>query len=247
MTTSDVWDAETADRYDTVAADRFADHDLRPTVDYLAELAGNGPVLEFAVGTGRVAIPLAERGLDVRGIELSAPMAAKVREKVGDAVPVTVGDMATTTVGGSFSLVYLVWNTIGNLCTQDEQVACFRNAAAHLRPGGHFVVEMGVPTLRRSCPGQLGVPFDVSDEHVGLDTMDVVTQRAVSHHFTRSPDGSYRRGTHNHRYVWPSELDLMARLAGLSLHARHADWRGGRFTAASEAHVSAWRKGTHDE
>ncbi len=171
-------------------------------------------------------------------------MVAQLRTKVSvEEIPVAIGDMATTRVEGAFSLVYLVYNTIGNLCTQEEQVECFRNAARHLVPGGRFVVEVGVPSLRRLPPGQAAVPFDVSDEHVGFDTYDVVTQEAVSHHLTRRPDGSYRRGTHHFRYVWPSELDLMARLAGMELESRGEDWRGTPFTASSGAHVSVWRVG----
>jgi SAM-dependent methyltransferase len=145
-------------------------------------------------------------------------------------------------VPGEFALVYLVFNTLGNLRTQPEQVACFRNAARHLAPGGRFVVEIGVPSLRRLPPGQAAVPFDVSERHVGLDTYDVVTQQAVSHHFTREPDGSFRYGIHNFRYVWPAELDLMAQLAGLELEQRVADWHGAEFTSESTSHVSVWRK-----
>ena len=181
--------------------------------------------------------------MPVSGIELSQPMVDVLRAKVGpDELPVVVGDMATAQVAGEFSLVYLVFNTIGNLRTQDEQVACFANAARHLAPGGRFVVEVGVPPLRRLPPGQLAVPFDVSEGHVGFDTFDVVTQQATSHHWTSTGDGTARYGAHHYRYVWPAELDLMARLAGLGLEDRFADWHRAPFTADSESHVSVWRK-----
>jgi hypothetical protein len=172
-------------------------------------------------------------------------MVARLRDKVGEEqMPVVVGDMATTTAAGAggFSLVYLVFNTIGNLRTQDEQVACFANAARHLAPGGRFVVEVEVPPLRRFPPGQTAVPFDVSEGHVGFDTLDPTTQDAVSHHYTREADGRMRYGAHHFRYVWPSELDLMARLAGMQLESRWADWQRAPFTADSEAHVSVWRR-----
>ena len=240
MTTSDLWDEATAASYDEASAAMFAPDVLDPTVDRLAELAGEGRALELAIGTGRVGIPLAERGVEVVGIELSEPMAEQLRRKAPD-LPVTIGDMATTQVEGTFALVYLVFNTIGNLTTQDEQVACFANAARHLGPGGRFVVEVGVPALRRLPPGQVAIPFDVSAEHVGLDTYDPVTQQAMSHHYSREADGSYSYWPHHFRYVWPSELDLMARLAGLRLESRTADWRGAPFTAESESHVSVWR------
>jgi SAM-dependent methyltransferase len=243
MTTSDLWDEAAARRYDEAASGMFAPDVLDPVVDHLADLAGDGRALELAIGTGRFAVPLAARGVPVAGIELSAPMLAQLRRKADEAtIPVVVGDMATAVVPGEFTVVYLVYNTIGNLCTQAEQVACFANAARHLRPGGRFVVEVGVPQLRSLPPGQAAVPFDVSDEHVGFDTYDVVTQQAVSHHLTLQPDGTYRRGTHHFRYVWPAELDLMARLAGLELERRAADWEGSPFTAESRSHVSTWRK-----
>ncbi len=243
MTSSDLWDRATAERYDRVSAGMFAPDVLGPAVDALAALAGDGPVLELAIGTGRVSIPLAERGLEVHGIELSEPMVDVLHRKL-PGLPVTVGDMASATAGrpGTFSLVLLVFNTLGNLRTQDEQVEVFRNAARHLRPGGRFVVEIGVPALRRLPPGQTAVPFDVSPDHVGFDTYDPATQEATSHHYTREPDGSFRNGEHHFRYVWPSECDLMARLAGMELERRSADWRGSPFTADSEAHVSVWRR-----
>lgn len=242
MSSSDLWDEESARRYDESSAFMFAPEVLEPAVDLLAELAGDGPALELAIGTGRVAIPLAERGVAVAGIELSAPMAAALHRKVDPAaIPVTVGDMASATMAGSFSLVYVVWNSLGNVRTQDEQVEVFRNAARHLAPGGRFVVELGVPPLRRLPPGQLAAPFHVGEHHVGFDTYDLVTQQATSHHYTREADGSIRYGASNFRFVWPAELDLMARLAGLELEARWADWRRTPFTSDSDDHVSVWR------
>jgi len=243
MTSSDLWDEAAAQRYDDASADMFAPEVVEPAVDLLARLAGPGRALELAVGTGRVAVPLSARGVRVAGIELSEPMVAQLRRKVDqDTVPVVVGDMATARVPGQFALVYLVFNTIGNLRTQHEQVECFRNAARHLAPGGRFVVEVGVPALRLLPPGQVAVPLDVSDQHVGFDTYDVVTQQATSHHYSREADGSFRRGAHHFRYVWPAECDLMAQLAGLELEERVADWHGNPFTAQSPSHVSVWRK-----
>jgi SAM-dependent methyltransferase len=242
MTSSDVWDEEVASRYDAATADLATDEVLQPTLDLLADLADGGRVLEFAIGTGRVGVPLMRRGVDVAGVELSAPMVDQLRTKAtAEELPVVIGDMATTEVPRQFSLVVLVFNTIGNLCTQEEQVQCFANAARHLTPGGRFLVEVGVPPLRRLPPGQLAVPFDVSAEHVGFDTFDLVTQRAVSHHYSRLDDGNFRYSPHNHRHVWPSELDLMARLAGMTLEHRWEDWERTPFTADSERHISVWR------
>ncbi|WP_377643107.1 class I SAM-dependent DNA methyltransferase [Oryzobacter terrae] len=243
MTSSDLWTAETAARYDEASAAMFAPEVLDPTVDRLAALAGDGPVLELAVGTGRVAVPLAARGLAVSGIELSQPMVDRLHAKSPD-LPVVVGDMATATVpgDGSFSLVYLVFNTLGNLRTQAEQVACFRNAARHLAPGGRFLVEIGVPSLRRLPPGQTAVPFDVGEDHLGFDTYDLVGQQGTSHHYTREADGGFRYGVHHYRYVWPEECDLMAQLAGLERESRWGDWHGAPFTGDSESHVSVWRR-----
>lgn len=243
MTSSDLWDDDTAARYDDSAAAMFAPDVLDPAVDFLARLAGTGPALEFAIGTGRVAIPLAARGVSVTGIEYSQPMVDQLRRKISaQELPVVVGDMATTTVPGEFSLVYVVWNSIGNLRTQDEQVACFRNAARHLMPGGRFVIELWVPGIRRFPPGQIAVPFDVTDRHVGFDTLDLVTQQGTSHHYWRDEDGGTRYGFSNFRYIWPAECDLMARLAGLTLEQRVAGWDGAPFTSDSESHVSVWRK-----
>jgi len=242
MTTSQIWGEEAAQHYDERSAEMFAPEVLDRTVDFLANLAGTGRALEFAIGTGRVAVPLAERGVPVVGIELSEPMLAQLRTKVDEEkIPVVIGDMATTTAPGTFTLVYLVFNTISNLLTQDEQVECFRNAARHLEPGGRFVIELGVPALRRLPPGQLAAPFDVSERHVGLDTYDLVTQRSTSHHFWND-DGIVTRGASEHRFIWPAECDLMARLAGLELEQRVADWDGSPFTSDSTSHVSIWRR-----
>lgn len=247
MTSSDYWDTDTAEQYDDSSDFMFTPEVLDPSVDFLAELAGSGPALELAIGTGRVAIPLADRGIQVSGIELSQPMIDVLRVKRPD-LPVTVGDMAHATAPdggpgpGEFSLVFLVWNSIGNLRTQAEQVACFRNAARHLAPGGHFVIELWIPGIRRFPPGQSAVPFHVGERHVGFDTYDMATQQGTSHHYSTHPDGTITYGASNFRYIWPAECDLMAQLAGLELVSRAADWRGNDFTGDSESHVSVWRK-----
>ena len=189
MTSSEVWDEETAQRYDATSAEMFAPHVLEPAVDFLARLAGTGPALEFAVGTGRVAVPLGARGDPVTGIELSAPMLAQLRRKADEAtLPVLIGDMTTTRAPGEFSLVYLVWNSISNLRSQAEQVECFRNAARHLRPGGRFVIELWVPPLRRLPPGAPAVPMSIGDGHLVFDTYDLATQQCTSHHYWRQAD-----------------------------------------------------------
>jgi SAM-dependent methyltransferase len=243
VTSSEVWDEDTASTYDETSSEKFAPEVLGPTVDFLTRLAGPGPALEFAIGTGRVAIPLVQSGVPVTGIELSQPMVAQLRSKVDEAsLPVVVGDMATTVVPGQFSLVYLVWNSISNLRTQAEQVECFANAARHLSPGGCFVIELWVPPLRRLPPGQLAAPFDVSDGHLGFDTYDLVTQECTSHHYWRQQDGSVAYDSGSFRYIWPAECDLMAQLAGLELEERFADWDRSPFTSDSDSHVSVWRR-----
>lgn len=239
MRQEDIWDVETAERYDTPGRGMFAPEVVDPVVDRLAVLAEGGRVLEFAIGTGRVAVPLAARGVSVTGIELSEPMLGQLRKKAD--LPVVVGDMATATAPGRFSLVYLVFNTIGNLLTQDEQIECFRNAARHLDPGGRFVIELGVPELRRLPPGQDAVVFTAESGYVGVDTYDTVSQHLVSHHFRFGEGRSARLGRCPQRYIWPAELDLMGRLAGFELESRHADWAGGEFTTASPSHVSVYR------
>jgi SAM-dependent methyltransferase len=240
----DIWDAEAAAGYDTPGTDMFAPEVLGPTVDRLAALAGEGRALELAIGTGRVAVPLRERGVPVTGIELSAPMVARLREKVDEAtIPVVMGDMATARAGGAFRLVYLVFNTISNLLTQAEQVECFRNAARHLEPGGRFVIELWVPELRRLPPGVTATVGRREPGYLLVDTYDVLHQHVVSHHFTFDESGGReaRLGRSPHRYIWPAELDLMAQLAGFTLEGRHADWSGGEFTADSPSHVSVYR------
>jgi hypothetical protein len=236
-----MWGRELAERYDTASGGMFAPGVLGPTVDVLAGLAGGGAALEFAVGTGRVALPLAGRGVPVAGIELSPHMAAVLRGKPGaGAVPVTVGDMATTRVPGVFTLVYLVFNTIMNVTTQDEQVAVFANAAAHLADGGRFVVEVGVPMLPGRPGREPGMVFDLSPGHVGVDTLDdPVGQLMSSHHWTLI-DGRWIQDSAPFRYVWPSELDLMARLAGLRLEHRWAGWDKSPFTAESTSQVAVY-------
>ncbi|MFJ6940644.1 class I SAM-dependent DNA methyltransferase [Streptomyces sp. NPDC101132] len=244
MTSSELWTRATAERYDAEETEMSSADVLGPTLDFLARLAGDGRALEFAIGTGRVGVPLRERGVPVVGVELSEHMAAVLRRKTdAETLPVVLGDMATTVVPGEFTLVYLVYNTISNLLTQDEQVECFRNAARHLAPGGRFVIELGVPPLRYLPAGRTAVPFDVSEHHVGFDTFDLVEQVLVSHHLTRDgDDGRYRRDRSRHRYAWPAELDLMARIAGLDLERRVADWDGTPFGQDSAKHVSVWRK-----
>jgi SAM-dependent methyltransferase len=224
-----------AARYD--GGPMFSADVVGPTVDVLAELAGEGSALELGIGTGRIALPLAQRGVPVHGIDLSQAMVARLREKPGSAeIGTTVGDFATTRIDGTFRLVYLVFNTIMNLTTQDAQVACFENAARHLEPGGFFVVEVMIPDLRRLPPGERYVVFDVEAGHVGVDEYDVVEQGLVSHHYT---DGL---ASVPFRYVWPAELDLMARIAGLALRERWTDWDRSPFTSESRKHVSVWER-----
>jgi hypothetical protein len=238
-----LWGPEIASVYDDTSADMFSPAVLGPAVDVLAALAAHGAALEFAVGTGRVALPLSERGVPVAGIELSPDMAAVLRAKPGAAaVPVTIGDMTSTRVPGAFSLVYLVFNTIMNVTTQDEQVAVFENAAAHLVTGGRFVVEVGLPAAAGLPATELGRVFDVSPGHVGIDTIDdPVRQITSSHHWTLI-DGQWRRSSAPYRYVWPSELDLMGRLAGLRLEHRWAGWDKSPFTGASTSQVAVYQK-----
>src|SRR3954467_10577050 len=235
--------------YDNDGGVRFSPAHLALESGFLAELAGEaGRALELAIGTGRVALPLAARGVEVHGIDFSDAMVAELRRKPGgDLLPVTIGNMAMTRVGTGYRLAYLVYNTITNLLTQDDQVEGFRTVAAQLAPGGAFVIEVFVPQLRRMPPGQTAVPFHVGTRHVGLDTVDVVTQRCTSHHFVSTLDRVDDAGrvvatysTSAHRYVWPSELDLMARLAGMTLRHRWADWSRAPFTADCESHVSVW-------
>ncbi|WP_030415618.1 class I SAM-dependent DNA methyltransferase [Streptomyces sp. NRRL S-1448] len=233
---------QVAARYDASSGDMFAPDVVAETVDVLAGLAGAGRALELGIGTGRIALPLARREVPVHGIDMSRAMVARLRDKPGaEAIDVTIGDFATTRVPGTFSLAYLVFNTIMNLTTQAEQVACFRNAAAHLAPGGCFVIEVGVPELRRLPPGQHAVPFKVSPTSWAFDLYDVATQ-AMSSNYVDVVDGRGEYRSIPFRYVWPSELDLMAQLAGLRLRERWDGWGKGPFTSESDRHVSVWEK-----
>ena len=229
-----------AERYDDPAGEMFQPVAIEPVVDFLAELAGDGAALELGVGTGRIALPLAQRGIRVHGIDLSEAMVARLRAKPGaEKIGVTIGDFATTRVDGTFALAYLVFNTINNLTTQDEQVACFQNVAAHLASGGCFVIEVGVPALQRLPPGETVRAFHLSAERLGFDEYDVVTQGLISHHYS-IVDGRLDVLSMPFRYVWPSELDLMARLAGMTPRERWSGWRREPFTSESTKHVSVW-------
>ncbi|HEX4249131.1 MAG TPA: class I SAM-dependent methyltransferase [Pseudonocardia sp.] len=232
-----------AARYDDASgAGVFAPAVVEETVDLLAELAEGARALELGIGTGRIALPLSARGVRVHGIDLSTAMLARLREKPGaERVGVTVGDFAGARVPGRFGLAYLVFNTIMNLTTQDEQIACFRNVADHLEPGGRFVIEVGVPELQRLPAGESFRPFTVSATKLGFDEYDVATQQLVSHHYS-FVDGRAERFSIPFRYVWPAELDLMARLAGLRLRHRWSDWGRQPFTSDSTKHVSVWEK-----
>jgi len=231
-----------AEHYDERAAAAFAPVEVDPVVDVLVDLAGADGALELGVGTGRIALPLARRGVRVHGIELSEAMAARLRAKPGaEAVDVTIGDFATTRVPGTFSVAYLVVNTIMNLTTQDEQVACFRNVASHLSSHGCFVIEVMVPQLQRLPPGETVRAFDVSASRLGFDEYDVATQGLISRHY-RDVDGKLEVRSVPFRYVWPSELDLMAQLAGLTLRERWGGWKREPFTGDSPMHVSVWEK-----
>jgi len=233
---------DVAARYDDSSAEMFDPAVVEPAVAFLAQLAGDGRALELGIGTGRLALPLARRGVPVHGIELSKAMVARLRAKPGgDEIGVTIGDFATTTVDGTFSLAYLVFNTIENLTTQDAQVACFRNVARHLDPGGCFVIEVAVPDLRRLPPGDRFRVFDSSETHWGIDEYDVENQGLVSHHFSLV-GGRWQLVSMPFRYVWPAELDLMAELAGMTLRERWSDWTREVFTAESRKHISVWQK-----
>jgi SAM-dependent methyltransferase len=232
---------EVAAHYDDPSDDRFQPAAIEPVVDFVAELAGDGAALELGIGTGRIALPLAERGVEVHGIDLSSAMVARLRAKPGgEEIPVVIGDFATARAEGRFSLAYLVFNTIQNLTTQDEQVGCFQNVAAHLEPSGHFVIEVGVPNLRRLPPGEALRAFAHTPTHVGFDEFDVARQGLISHHY-ELVDGAWQPHSVPFRYVWPSELDLMARIAGMTLVERWSGWRREPFTSESSSHVSVWR------
>ena len=236
------FDERVAARYDDSEAEMFEAEAIDPVVEVLAELAGSGRALELGIGTGRIALPLARRGVSVHGIDLSKAMVARLRAKRdGEDIGVTIGDFATTTVDGSFSLAYLVFNTIMNLTTQAAQVACFRNAAAHLEPGGCFVIEVTIPDLRQLPPGETFHVFNASENHRGIDEYEVATQGLTSHHF-ETVDGTVERLSIPFRYAWPSELDLMAQLAGMELRSRWGGWKREPFTSESTKHVSVWEK-----
>lgn len=242
MTDDGFFGDRVAARYDERSVAMFDAAIVDPAVDLLAELAGGGRVLELGIGTGRIALPLAARGVPVHGIELSRAMAERLRAKPGgEAIGVTIGDFATTNVHGTFSLAYLVFNTIMNLTTQQAQVACFRNVASHLEPEGSFVIEVGIPDLRRLPPGETIRPFHVSDTHLGFDEYDVANQGLISHHFHRTDD-HFERNSVPFRYAWPAELDLMAEMAGMHLRDRWAGWKREPFTSDSVSHVSVWEK-----
>jgi SAM-dependent methyltransferase len=231
-----------AERYDQSSPEMFDPAVVDPAVDFLADLAGDGAALELGIGTGRIAVPLSRRGVRVHGIDLSPQMVAQLRAKPGaEGIGVTVGDFATATVDGRFSLAYLVFNTINNLTTQDGQVACFQNVAAHLEPGGCFVIEVGVPQLQRLPPGETVRAFALTPTHLGFDEYDVANQGLISHHYS-VVEGRLELMSVPFRYVWPAELDLMARLAGMTLQERWGGWRREPFTSDSTSHVSVWRK-----
>jgi SAM-dependent methyltransferase len=239
----DYFGEDVAPRYDEGVSEAFAAAAVDPAVEFLAELAGAGAALELGIGTGRIALPLTRRGVRVHGIDLSTAMVEQLRAKPGGAeIPVAIGDFATTRVDGSFTLAFLVFNTIMNLTTQDEQVACFENAAAHLEPGGCFVVEVAMPQLQRLPPGETIHTFSYeSPTRFGFDEYDIADQGLISHHYAER-DGTFGPWSIPFRYVWPAELDLMARLAGMTLRERWADWDRSPFTSESTKHVSAWRK-----
>jgi SAM-dependent methyltransferase len=236
------FDEPVAARYDESSAEMFEPAVVEPAVDFLAELAGNGRALELGIGTGRIALPLAARRVPVHGIDKSKAMVARLRAKPGGGdIGVTIGDFATAKADGTFSVAYLVFNTIMNLTSQDEQVACFQNVASQLEPGGCFVIEVGIPSLQRLPPGETFRPFEVSATKLGFDEIDIASQGLISHHYT-VVDDKLEVVSMPFRYVWPAELDLMARLAGMTLRERWSGWRREPFTSESRKHVSVWEK-----
>jgi SAM-dependent methyltransferase len=238
------FDERIAAKYDESDDEEFDLAVIDQTVDFLADLAGTGRALEFGIGTGRIALPLARRGVPVHGIDLSEAMVARLRAKPGgDDIAVTIGDFATTTVDGSFSLAYLVCNTIMNLTTQEAQVGCFRNAAEHLVPGGCFVVKVMIPELQRLPPGETFQVFRSSETYWGIDEYDVANQGLISHHI-EIEDGRVEAVSMPFRYAWPAEYDLMAQLAGMRLRERWGGWNQDPFTSESRKHVSVWEKAT---
>ena len=241
MKHEDLWDVEAAESYDTPGTGMFAPEVLDPAVDRLTSLAEGGAALEFAIGTGRVAIPLSEKGISVSGIEIAPAMLRQLRTKASENdIPVVLGDMTMAFVPGQFNLIYLVFNGISNLMSQQEQVECFHNAARHLCPGGQFVIELWVPTIPHRSDPQ-AVVGQSHDGYMLIDTCDPIAQHVVSHHFDFRDGKEARLFRSPHRYIWPSELDLMAQIAGLRLESRHGDWIGTPFTASSRSHVSVYR------
>lgn len=236
------FDEPVAARYDQTSAEMFEPELVEPAIEFLAGLAWGHDALELGIGTGRVALPLSRKGVQVAGIDLSEAMVARMRAKPGGKeIDVAIGDFATTSLGRRFSLAYLVYNTIENLTTQDAQVACFRNVAAHLETSGCFVIEVEVPQLQRLPPGETFRPFSVTASHLGFDEIDIATQRLTSHHYVVHGD-RVQVISMPFRYVWPAELDLMARIAGMELRERWADWSREPFTSDSVSHVSVWQK-----
>ena len=235
----DYFDEDVARGYDT---EQIASSDLDQTVSFLAQLAKGGRALEFAIGTGRVALPLAQESVSVSGIEYSQPMVDQMRAKHGgDAIPVVIGDMTNAKAEGQFGLVFLVFNTICNLTTQEAQIACFQNAADHLAQDGHFVIETFMPPIQRLPYGERLRAFDAGDDHWGTDEIDIATQSLITHHVWIRGEQTVRRSV-PFRYVWPSELDLMAKMAGMELVERWESWDRTPFTSASESHISVWKK-----
>jgi hypothetical protein len=236
------FDERVAARYETYWPELFEPAVVDPAVDFLAGLAGDGGALELGVGTGRIALPLSRRGVRVHGVELSPAMVARLREQPGaEAVGTTIGDFATTRVSGRFRLAYLVRNTITNLTTQDEQVECFATVAAHLEPGGCFVIENYIPQLQRIAPGETTCMITATPTHVGFEDYDLAAQIAVSRHYWVI-DGQLEILSSPHRYLWPGELDLMAKMAGLTLRERWSTWTREPFTSDSTMHISVWDK-----
>jgi SAM-dependent methyltransferase len=236
------FDDRIAESYDATSRAMFEPAVLEPTVDFLATLTGNGAALELGIGTGRVALPLSARGVAVHGIDISEPMVERLRAKPGaENIDVTIGDFATTKLDRTFRLAYLVFNTISNLTTQDEQVACFENVAAHLEPGGCFVIELHIPELQRLPPGETVRPFQVTPTHLGFDEFHLAEQILYSHHYFPM-NGRLEVFSAPYRYTWPAELDLMARIAGMRLRERWADWDRSPFTGESRKHISVWEK-----
>jgi SAM-dependent methyltransferase len=236
----DYFDERVAQRYDEELADQSTPEAVDPVVTFLADLAGEGRALELGIGTGRIALPLSQHGVPVCGIDLSPAMVARLRAKPGaERIDVTIGDIATTRAAGTFRLAYLLCNTIMNLTTQSDQVACFRNVASQLEPGGYFVINVMIPELQRLPPGETIHAFAVTPTHLGFEEYDVATQISYSHHY-RVIDGRLDFRSAPFRYVWPSELDLMAQLAGMTLRQRWGNWTRSPFTSDSRSHVSVW-------